>query len=65
VGSDVEDDLDPDLDFSRLRDHGAMQHFLSTCDYYLSDGMNDCNSDDEGYDPTRECFHTKDEEHGG
>lgn len=40
-----------------------MQHFLSTSGYYLSNGSNDYNSDDKGYDPTQECFHAKHEEH--
>ena len=64
VGSDAEDGLDPGLDFSRLHDPEAMQH-LSRCDYYLFDESNDYNSDDEGYDLTRECFHVEHEEHGG
>jgi hypothetical protein len=41
-----------------------MRHFLSACDYYLSDSSNDYSSDDEGYDSTRECFHIEHEEHG-
>lgn len=57
VDSEVEDDLDPDFDFSGLHSPRAMQHFLSTCDYYLSNS-----SDDEGYDPTRECFYAEIEE---
>jgi hypothetical protein len=64
VGSKAEDDLGPGLGFSGLRHPGAMRHFLSTCDYYLSNGSNDYNSDDEGYDPTWECFHAEHEEHG-
>lgn len=46
VDSKKGDDLYPSLDFSRLRDLGSMRHFLSACDYYLSDGYNDYNSDD-------------------
>lgn len=65
VSSEVEDDLDPGLDFSGLRDLRAMRHFLFSCDYYLSNGSNDYSSDDEGYDLTRECFHTEHEEHSG
>jgi hypothetical protein len=64
VGSEANDDLGPGLDFSGLRDPGAMRHFLSACDYYLSDSSNDYSSDDGGYDPTRECFHIEHEEHG-
>jgi hypothetical protein len=59
------DDMDPDLDFYRLCDPDSMWHFLSVCDYYLFDVSNDYNSDDEGYDPTRECFYAKHEEHEG
>jgi hypothetical protein len=62
VGSEAEDDLDIGLDFSGLHNPRAMQHFLSMCDYYISNGSNDYVSDDEGYDPTRECFHTEHEE---
>lgn len=29
-----------------------------------TDGSNDYNSDDEGYDLTRECFHIEHKEHG-
>jgi hypothetical protein len=65
MGTEEGDDPDSRLDFSRLRDPGAMQHFLSACDYYLSDRSNDYNSDDEGYGPTRECFHIEHEEHEG
>eukprot|EP00267_Zea_mays_P043203 XP_020395269.1 uncharacterized protein LOC109940245 [Zea mays] len=65
VDSEVGDDLDPGLDFFGLCDLGSMRHFLSACDYYLSDDSNDYSSDDEGYNPTRECFHAEHEEHGG
>jgi hypothetical protein len=57
--------MDDGWDFFGLHDPISMRHFLSTCDYYLSDGSNDYNSDDEGYDPTRECFHAEHEEHEG
>jgi hypothetical protein len=40
-----------------------MRHFLSACDYFLSNGSNDYSSDDEGYDPTWECLHVRHEEH--
>jgi hypothetical protein len=63
VGYEAEDDLDLSLDFSRLHDPRAMRQFLTTCDYYISEGSNDYNSNDEGYDLTWECFHTKHEEH--
>jgi hypothetical protein len=52
VDFEEEDDMDPGLDFSGLRDPDSMRHFLSSCDYYLSDGSNDYNSNDEGYNPT-------------
>lgn len=52
MDSEEEDDMDPGLDFSRLHDPDSMRHFLSVCDYYLSDGSNDYNFDDEGYNPT-------------
>jgi hypothetical protein len=64
VGFEAEDDFGPSLDFSGLCDLGTMRHFLSTCDNYLSDGSDDYNSDDEGYDSTRECFHVRHKEHG-
>jgi hypothetical protein len=41
-----EDDLDPGLDFSGLRDLRSMRHFLSACDYFLSGCSNDYNSND-------------------
>jgi hypothetical protein len=59
------DDLDPGLDFSRLYDLMAMRHFMSVCDYYLSDNSNDYISDDKGYIPSWECFHAELEEHEG
>lgn len=40
VGFKEEDDLEPGLEFSWLCDPRAMQHFLYSCDYYLSDGSN-------------------------
>jgi hypothetical protein len=46
MDSEEGDDLDPSLDFSRLRDPRSMRHFLSAYDYFLSDGSNDYNSDD-------------------
>jgi hypothetical protein len=39
---------------------------MSACDHCLSGDSNDGNSlDDEGYDPTHECFHIDQEEHDG
>jgi hypothetical protein len=63
LDSEAEDDLGPSLDFSRLHDPKAMWHFLSACDHFLSDGSNDYNFDDEGYDSTQERFHSRHEEH--
>jgi hypothetical protein len=54
------------MDFSELRDPRAMRDFMSACDHCLSGDSDDGHSlDDEGYDPTRECFHIDQEEHNG
>lgn len=42
------------LDFSGLNDPKALHHFLGARDYLLK--ASDSNSDDERYDPSRECF---------
>jgi hypothetical protein len=64
VGSEEEDDPDFSWDFSRLRDPSAMRDFMSACDYCLSGCSDDGYSlDDEGDDPTRECFHIDQEDH--
>jgi hypothetical protein len=58
AGSKEEDDPDFSWDFSGLRDPSAMRDFMSACDHYLFGYSDDGhNLDDEGYDPTRECFH--------
>jgi hypothetical protein len=58
VGSEEEDDPDFSWDFSGLRDPSAMQDFMSACDHCLSGCSDNGHSlDDEGYDPSRECFH--------
>jgi hypothetical protein len=49
-------EVEDDMDFSGLRDPKAMLQFLFACDDLLSDGANDYNSDEEGYNLTRECF---------
>jgi hypothetical protein len=42
-----------------------MRDFMSACDYCLSGCSNDDHSlDDEGYDPSRECFHIDQGDHG-
>jgi hypothetical protein len=58
VGSEKEDDPDFSWDFFGLRDPSAMRDFISACDHCLSGYFDDGHIlDDEGYDPTRECFH--------
>jgi hypothetical protein len=58
AGPEEGDDPDLSMDFSELRDPRAMRDFMSTCDHCLSGDSDDGHSlDDEGYDPTRECFH--------
>jgi hypothetical protein len=58
AGSEEEDDPDFSWDFSGLSDPSAMLDFMSACDYYLSGCSDDGHSlDDEGYDPSHECFH--------
>jgi hypothetical protein len=58
VGSEEEDDPDFSWDFSGLPDPSVMRDFMSACDYCLSGCSDDDHSlDDEGYGPSRECFH--------
>jgi hypothetical protein len=41
-----------------------MRDFMSACDYCLSDYSDDSHSlDDEGYNPSRECFHIDQGDH--
>jgi hypothetical protein len=64
MGSKEEDDPDVSWDFSRLHDPGAMRDFMSACDHCLSGCSDDGHSlDDEGCDPTRECYHIDQEDH--
>jgi hypothetical protein len=64
VGSEEEDDPDFSWDFSGLRDPSAMRDFMSACDHCLSGYSDDGHSlDDEGYDPTCECFHIDQGDH--
>jgi hypothetical protein len=66
AGSEEEDDPDFSWDFSGLSDPSAMRDFMSACDYCLSGYSDDGHSlDDEGYDPTRECFHIDQGDHDG
>jgi hypothetical protein len=64
AGSEEEDDPDFSWDFSELRDPRALRDFVSACDHCLSSYSDDGHSlDDEGYDPSRECFHIDQEDH--
>jgi hypothetical protein len=66
AGLEEEDDSDFGMDYTGLRDPGAMRDFMSACDHCLSGDLDDGHSpDDEGYDPTRECFHIDQEDHDG
>jgi hypothetical protein len=58
AGSEEEDNPDSGWDFSALNDPGAMRGFMSACDHCLSGCSDDGHDlDDEGYGPSRECFH--------
>jgi hypothetical protein len=58
AGSEEDDDPDFGWDFSELSDPSAMRDFMFACDYSLSGcSDDDHNLGDEGYDPSRECFH--------
>jgi hypothetical protein len=58
AGSEEEDGSDFGWKFSGLNDPGAMRDFMSACDHCLSGCSDDGHGlDDEGYDPSRECFH--------
>jgi hypothetical protein len=64
AGSEEEDDPDFGWDFSGLGDPGAMRDFLSACDHCLSGCFDDGHGlDDEGYGPSRECFHVDQGDH--
>jgi hypothetical protein len=66
AGSKEEDDPNFSWDFSGLCDPSAMRDFMSACDHCLSGCSDDGHRlDDEGYDPTRECFHIDQEDHDG
>jgi hypothetical protein len=66
AGFEEEDDPDVSWDFSGLHDPGSMQDFISACDRCLSGCSDDGHSlDDEGCDPTRECYHIDQEDHVG
>jgi hypothetical protein len=64
AGSDEEDDPDFGWDFSSLDDPGAMRDFMSAYDHCLSGCSDDGHDlDDEGYGPSRECFHIDQGDH--
>jgi hypothetical protein len=66
AGSEEEDDPDVNWDFSGLCDPSAMCDFMSACDHCLSGCCDDGhNLDDEGCDPTCECYHIDQEDHDG
>jgi hypothetical protein len=65
VDYEEEDDMDPGLNFFVLCDPVSMWNFMSMCDYYRSNSSKDYSSNDESYDPTRECFHAEHEDHEG
>jgi hypothetical protein len=65
AGSEEDDDSDFGWDFSGLSDPSAMLDFMSACDYCLSGCSDDGHSlGDEGCDPSRECFHIDQGDHG-
>jgi hypothetical protein len=65
AGSEEEDDSDFSWDFSGLCDPSVMRDFMSACDYCLSGCSDDDHSlGDEGCDPSRECFHIDQGDHG-
>jgi hypothetical protein len=64
AGSEEEDDPDFGWDFSGLSDPDAMRDFMSACDHCLSGCSDDGHDlDDEGYGPSRECFHVDQGDH--
>jgi hypothetical protein len=65
TGSEEDDGSDFGWDFSGLSDPSAMRDFMSPCDYCLSGCSNDGHSlDNEGYDPSCECLHIDQGDHG-
>jgi hypothetical protein len=66
TGPEEEDGSDFGMDFTGLRDPGAMRDFMSACDHCISGDSDDGHSlNDEGYDLTHECFHIDQEDHNG
>jgi hypothetical protein len=65
TGSKEDDDSGFGWDFSGLSDPSAMRDFIYACDYCLSSCSDDGHSlGDEGCDPSRECFHIDQGDHG-
>jgi hypothetical protein len=65
ASSEEDDDSDFGWDFSGLSDPSAMRDFMSACDYCLYGCSDDDHSlGDEGCDPSRECFHIDQGDHG-
>jgi hypothetical protein len=65
TGSEEDDDSDFGWDFSGLSDPSAMRNFMPACDYCLSGCSEDGHSlGDEGCDPSHECFHIDQVDHG-
>jgi hypothetical protein len=65
AGSEEDDDFDFGWDFSGLSDPSAMRDFMSACDYCLSGCSDDGHSlGNEGCDPSCECFHIDQGDHG-
>jgi hypothetical protein len=65
AGSEEDDDSNFGWDFYGLSDPSAMRGFMSACDYCLSGCSDDGHSlGDEGCDPSRECFHIDQGDHG-
>jgi hypothetical protein len=65
AASEEDDDSNFGWDFSGLSDPSAMQDFMSACDCCLSGCFDDDHSlSDEGCDPSRECFHIDQGDHG-
>jgi hypothetical protein len=64
AGSEEEDDPDFGWAFSGLDDPGAMWDFMFACDHCLSGCSDDGHGlNDEGYGPSRECFHVDQGDH--
>jgi hypothetical protein len=64
AGSEEEDDPNFGWDFSGLHDPSTMRDFMLAYDHCLSGCSDDDHSlDDEGYGPSRECFHIDQGDH--